>query len=283
MIENPQNHNKSPFGGGQRPGSVWDQFTRNFQQWTSGFNTGQQNASINFVSLNISFKESCLGAEKHIEYVQKQECVQCSGLGAKEGDYEICKVCGGAGQRISKQGFQLTRTICQPCKGKGIIIYRPCSLCQGKRYKQKKIKQKITIPPCIINGMVYEDKTPDGELLAIELNILKESEMTRPRGTLDIHSKHRLSLKEALLGCKINVQTILGEKTVTVKECTSYGDKLRLKDCGAKHPQQDTLGSHIIHIQIDFPETLTQTQRNLLEEVFSANSNDKQGEPVRSD
>jgi molecular chaperone DnaJ len=126
--------------------------------------------------------------------------------------------------------------------------------------------------------MIYEEQIPDGDILAVKINVIKDPRMQRPMSSLDIFSKRKLSLKEALLGCKIKVQTIHGEKTVTVKECTSHGDKLRLKGCGAKHPQQDSHGSHIIQIEVEFPKKLTNKQRETIKEVFNDDNNSK-GEP----
>jgi molecular chaperone DnaJ len=280
MIESPENHKKSPFGGGANRGSAWDNIARNFQQWASGFaQHGQsQNEAAGFVSVDISFKESCLGVEKDIQYTKKEECAPCGGIGAKEGDYEMCKVCGGAGQRIIQQHFQVIRMSCSACEGRGIVIRRTCSDCHGKRFKAVKANQRVHIPSCIPDGMIHEEPMPGGGILAVRVNVIKSENMTRQMNSLDIHSKQKLSLKEALLGCKIKVHTIHGDKTVTVKECTSHGDKLRLKDCGAKHPYQNSHGNHIIHVQVEFPNSLTKEQRGLIEEVFNGNNNNSKGE-----
>ena len=58
----------------------------------------------------------------------------------------------------------------------------------------------------------------------------------------DIHTDHKLSISEAILGTKIKVSTFFGQKEVDVPPATHHGDIIRIKGYGAKYPIQ---GDHI--------------------------------------
>jgi curved DNA-binding protein len=103
-------------------------------------------------------------------------------------------------------------------------------------------------------------------ILNIRLHVNSANDMLR-KG-LDIYTKERVSLKEALLGGKITVDTLHGEKRVSIKECTAPGTKVRLKGCGAKHPHKEEYGNHILVIEVEFPHSLKEEQKNKIKEVF---------------
>jgi DnaJ-class molecular chaperone len=274
MIENPQNNrNKSRSRGPSGPGAsaaetIKDWFSSQFSNM-GGFQT---RGSVPFVSIDISFKESCLGVQKNIEYTNKVKCDNCVGVGAAEGDYEPCSTCEGTGTRMIRKGFTVDIITCQTCSGRGVQILKACGKCNGVGATTQKFKQMLSLPSCITNG-TFQVVTEQGSTINVKINIIRHANMDRQNGTADIYSTHSLSLKDALLGCKIGVQTIHGDKTVSIQECTSHGTKVRLRDCGAKHPQTQKYGNHYIAIEVNFPDKLTPKQRSIVQEVFDDTSN----------
>lgn len=259
-----------------RPNSVAD-ILKKWAQW--GFNvqtnTGFVHEEPSIARVSLTFEESCFGASKEIEYNVSHECRACNGIGAEEGDYDRCGDCDGTGHRVMQQAFQTGIITCPSCGGRGARIRKPCSKCKGRRIQSKREKQSINIPSAVSDGMVYNLNSLDGKPVSVQIRVMKDAEMTRLRGSLDIHSEKKLSLKEALLGCKVQVRTIHGEKSVNIEECAHPGVKVRLKGCGAKNPTTGDFGNHIIHIDVDFPTKLTEKQRELLNEVFHDNDRDE--------
>lgn len=273
-IQNPQNYNRG--GGGS--GSAWEDMFGGFGKWASNFSKGFgfNSDPVEFVSVSLSFKESCLGAKKEISTTDKSNCSDCSGLGAKKGDYDNCATCKGAGVRIIKTAFQTSVTNCPACGGKGKTILKPCESCSGRGFKNSKISRTIEIPPCTDNGTIYHLQTSSGQMIAVRVYVKEDEHMTRPSGSLDVVSRVEVPLVDALLGCEITVNTINGEKIVSVKECTEGGTKMRLKGCGAKHPSKDWYGNHIVKVEVKFPEKLTEKQKEIIKEVF--NESERKGD-----
>lgn len=263
-----------------RPNSVAD-ILKKWAQWgfnvqtSSGFGFQEEPA---FARVILTFEEACFGVSKEIEYNISHECGTCNGVGAESGNYSECTTCDGTGHRVMQQAFQTGVVTCPSCGGRGVRITKPCSKCNGRRVETKKEKQKVDIPSSVSDGMVYNARSKDGYPISIQVRVKKDLEMARPRGSIDVHSERKLSLKEALLGCKIQVRTIHGDKTVTIEECAHPGVKVRLKGCGAKNPNTGDFGNHIIHIDVDFPTKLTDKQRELLNEVFDDNNNKQKGQ-----
>ena len=80
----------------------------------------------------------------------------------------------------------------------------------------------------------------------------------------DIHSDVPMSLDEAVLGGKIEVQTIGGPLTVTVPPGSNTGKTLRLKGRGIT-PGKGTAGDHYVHLKVVLPETPDAELKSFLE------------------
>lgn len=68
----------------------------------------------------------------------------------------------------------------------------------------------------------------------------------------DWHAEVPISLPEAVLGGKIEVETTDGPVTVTVPEGANSGTVLRLKGKGAQRPD-NTRGDHLVHLTVMLP------------------------------
>ena len=245
-----------------------DDLMRKWEAWGFG---GQKTKPLptSYAKVSISFVDSCLGVNREIVYDVNRTCVSCDGVGAKSGNFNICKKCKGSGHQIVNQGMQLNVTACGGCSGQGYIITKKCTGCKGKKTKASIEKQQITLPSGISNQMNYNVKTKDGGNVVVSVHVQSHPSMQRQVGHIDVHSEAKISLKDSLLGCKIEVETVHGLKIVTLKECTQSEAKIRLKGCGAKHPYNTEFGSHIVHVVVKYPEKLTEEQRDKIKEVFN--------------
>ncbi|HEY9079739.1 DnaJ C-terminal domain-containing protein [Magnetovibrio sp.] len=71
---------------------------------------------------------------------------------------------------------------------------------------------------------------------------------------LDVYSDEAVTLAEALLGGRIEVQTIHGPVLVTVPEGSNSGTKLRLKTKGIHRHGSDLRGDHYVSLKVMLPE-----------------------------
>jgi len=262
-ITNPDSANANQKGG--FGGFNWQNISDMFGQFSGG-NRAQQNRYV--VDHKLSFKESCFGVTKDISFLLEKVCAPCKGVGALDGDYTTCAACNGSGSQTRQLGsITISGGVCPACRGQGKSITNPCKDCGGQGHKAKKETRSITFPPCIDNGAIFHLVLEDKSILSIRAFVEQPKDMMRQG--VDVYAKHKISLKDALLGGKITVETLHGTKSVVIKECTGPDTKVKLKTCGAKHPNKDEYGNHIMIIEIEFPQSLTENQKEKLREVFS--------------
>lgn len=268
MIKNPQNHRKAAQQQSGPIPNVADWFRHQQQRWNP-FGRQQPAESVYHVQAHQTFRENCMGGQKELSYNASTPCTECNSVGATTGNYQTCQTCEGSGMRTANgRGFQWMSITCEPCGGKGLLITTPCGTCRGAGQTNKKKTLKIDLPPCMRQGVNHQVEADDGDVLLLQVVVAPEPAMQRPDGTADIHSRAEISLKDALLGCKIPVQTLHGEKIMSLRECTVPGTRAKLKGLGAKIPNKDAHGNHIVHVEIKFPDSLTSEQRKAIETMF---------------
>jgi len=270
-INNPSNYAREANRGG---GGGWADVRQKYNDFRQGHNINinmepQQQQVV--TELTLTFKESCLGTRKKVDYKADRVCKPCSGVGAKPDGFTKCNTCDGKGKQVIKNFIMFNIVPCIDCQGRGYTIQTPCKICKGNGSTEKSASIDVDIPPCIDNGMQYNYQTHTGEMVIIILKVAPQG--TLRRENLDIFSKRILTLKDALLGCKIDIDTINGDKKVTIKPCTNPGSKVRLQGLGAKNRNQDLFGDHYVHIDVKFPQTLTEEQLEQIAEVL----NDREG------
>jgi DnaJ-class molecular chaperone len=87
------------------------------------------------------------------------------------------------------------------------------------------------------------------------------------RNGLDILLDLPLSVKEAVLGAKIDVPTIDGESTLTVPPGTSGGAKLRLRSKGIDDPRSGRRGDMIVTVRVIVPKDVSDEGRAALDQI----------------
>ena len=105
---------------------------------------------------------------------------------------------------------------------------------------------------------------PAGDLY-VEVNVQPHDTYSREKNNLICEKE--ISLKEALLGTKITVQT-LDNKNIELKvpPCTQPGATLRIKKHGIKTTRET--GDFLVKFKVRLPEKLTAEQKKAVEELF---------------
>jgi DnaJ-class molecular chaperone len=124
-----------------------------------------------------------------------------------------------------------------------------------KRISVNGAQTDITIPSGVEDGQVLRLRgkgakgIPNGDLL-VKITIRTDKKYIIQG--LDVYSDLHLSLKEALLGAKIEVATPLGNVAMTIKPNANSGQLLRLKGRGIA--KNDKIGDLYIKLLISLPE-----------------------------
>lgn len=123
----------------------------------------------------------------------------------------------------------------------------------------------ITVPVGVTEGQVLRLRGKGGEGSAggapgdalVEIRVRPSADFKRTGS--DVQSEVPITIDEAVLGAKVEVQTIDGRVTLTIPKGTSSGRVFRLKGKGITAPGSATAGDHLVTVRIVLPEAIDET------------------------
>lgn len=234
--------------------------------------------------LTISFLDAAKGVQKEIEIVKRDTCWTCEGSGVRPGHSPImCSACQGRGQVVRSQGFFRVSTTCPNCQGEGRIIKDPCQDCQGMGLVRATKKVALKIPAGVDSGARMRLQSqgeggrrggPPGDLYVV---IHVEPHEFFERHGDDVYCRIPVPMVQAALGCKQEIMTLSGPKTITIPKGIQSGNSITLKSEGFPQLRGYGHGDMMIEIQVVTPANLTKRQEELLRE-FAEIEEEKKGE-----
>lgn len=243
------------------------------------------------VKMPITLEEINSGVTRKIKYKRTGQCGSCMGNGSKNGtSVDYCTVCDGKGQRevVSKTviGNITTYTPCFTCGGNGKKVIEICGLCDGRGSSFQNAMEEIKIPAGVWSGMeiigVGLGNAPVGEgtsgNLIIEIEEIPNKKFKRNKQHL--HLEKTINYADAVLGGKVDVETIDGKKlSMTIPKGTKDGKALKLKGEGIKYIEEKRdrhgrisvgnvlIGDLVVTIKIDVPDKIGEEESELLEKM----------------
>jgi len=230
------------------------------------------------MSLKLEFLEAIFGLEKELSFTKNVSCNHCHGKGAEPGSkLNTCSTCGGTGRvtRIQRTilGNIQAQSSCSACGGEGQYYSQKCTKCGGSGLYRENIKLKVKIPAGINEGESIrlsgqgeagEKGAPAGDLyLRIKINTHK----TFVRDHYDIRTEAVISVKQAILGDKIDIETVHGSIKLKIPTGTQSGTVFKLKEKGVIKLHNRGLGDHYVRVVVNIPANLDKKQRVLLENL----------------
>ncbi len=226
-------------------------------------------------SVFISFEEAARGCKKQVDVTLVEPCPQCGGSGAASPSaVKTCPQCGGSGQERRVQqtpfGQMQTQTTCSRCRGRGRIIETPCKTCHGSGQVTRRQTVGINIPAGIDDGQVLsirgkgnagQNGGPAGDL-QVQISVRPHPLFER-RG-YDILCELPLTFSQMALGAEIQVPTLDGNVTQTIREGTQPGEILRLRGKGIPYLQGRGTGDELVRLTVEVPRNLTGEQKKAL-------------------
>lgn len=230
------------------------------------------------LNLNLDFKEAIFGLEKEIKFSKNAACSHCHGQGHEPGaKVDTCPDCHGSGKVIRLQrtilGNIQTQAICPRCEGEGKIYSQLCAQCSGSGVRRESVNIKVKIPAGINNGESIrlsgqgeagQKGAPAGDLY-LRIKIAGDPQFIRDG--YDIKTEEKISIKQAILGDKIDIETIYGSLKLKIPEGTQSGTVFKLKDKGVSKLHGRGLGDHYVKIIVNIPSNLSRKQKSLLAEL----------------
>lgn len=231
------------------------------------------------LDLKLDFREAVFGGEKEIRISHLETCEVCTGSGAKPGTRpRTCPTCSGSGQvrRATRTPFgSFTQvSVCPTCNGGGQVIEDKCDSCGGKGQKQETKKLKITVPAGVDSGTRLRVSGegdagarggPAGDLY-VYLFVNEDAEFQREG--INILSDVKISYLQAILGCRIEINTVDGATELPIPPGTQPGTVLTLENKGVPRLGNPvSRGDHLIKVLVDIPTRLGTEERTLLEQL----------------
>jgi molecular chaperone DnaJ len=267
--QNPEKYApRSPFGGGGFGG-----FSVNLNDLFGGLNNEPQQKQINLppivFNIDISFQESILGISKELKYTRCIKCDTCNGTGS-EAISNGCTSCNGFGKITRRSGNTVFTSACSKCQGKG-VKKKDCIACIGKAIKDTDVSGSVNIPPGTKNNDIlrlqgaghYTGNSIFGDAyghVSINVKVIPEDNMLLV-GT-DVVSTLKLSMADALVGCKREIKTVLGMKEIEVIPMSRNNDEVEIKGCGVAN----TNGTHRVVLDVAYPDNTDELIEFLLSE-----------------
>lgn len=268
--------------GFQHPfGDIFSQFTNQQQQ------RHQRGADIQQI-VDLNFEEMLFGAEKLINYTRQTSCTACSGTGSQDKKTTKCSRCAGAGRVIFYRqmgpiNFQET-TSCPECAGLGVKVENPCVPCTGSGVVPQQNNITASIPAGSQTGMnlslqgmghsCSRGLGPSGDLI-LSISVRNRPNVTVEPHTLSLLVKVRLSVLDALIGSKVDVNVPDYEKNemtsikLTIPPGTYSGQKFRITQKGIRNIQDaQRIGDMIVEIEHIVPAITEPTEVEIIKNLI---------------
>jgi molecular chaperone DnaJ len=232
------------------------------------------------VKAEVSLECIATGGELDVTYKRLSSCTTCKSSGCRPGTFPSrCQGCGGAGQVRGSGFFSLPRS-CDRCAGRGQIIDSPCHECCGAGRIKSPTTLRVPIPLGMqaghrlrVSGEGHEGvhDGQDGDLYIVVTE--KEHEEFTREGP-DLYCTVALSFPKAALGGQVSAPTLDSAVKIKVPEGTRSGSVLRVKGRGLPNLNGADRGHLYVKLMVDTPQSLSPTQRRLLEEFQTTLTDD---------
>lgn len=242
------------------------------------------------LDIELDFEEAAFGVEKEIKIDHLEMCKDCYGTGAEPGTKpSVCPECNGKGRvaHVTRTilGSIQQVTVCPKCGGTGQIIGSPCKKCKGEGRIETEKTIKVKIPAGVDNnskirvakeGDAGKNGGSSGDLYIV-MYVKPHKEFRRDG--FNVYSEKYISVPQAVLGDTIVVNTIHGEKEISIPAGIEYGKTLVLKNAGIPylgHPEKR--GDHVVMIKYKPPKSINEEEKRLYRKLFELSENRKPNE-----
>lgn len=230
------------------------------------------------VDVQIDFRDAVFGIEKEIKLNKNNDCDVCSGSGAEPGSHmKTCEQCDGQGQVRQMQrtilGSMQSVVSCPSCQGNGKQIDKKCKHCGGDGRVRNESVYKVKIPAGIDNGGTIrlsgkgESAGNGGQAGDLYVVVHVKTDKKFEREGYDIYTELRITYPQAVLGDKIEIDTLDGKKKLVVPEGTQSHQQIRLKGLGVPQLQGSGRGSHFVKVIVGVPKKVGRKAKKLLSEL----------------
>ena len=228
--------------------------------------------------VEVSLAEVVTGVQRQVTFEAVSTCEHCRGNGAEPGTpIHTCETCGGVGrvQQVRRTAFgQLVQTsTCPTCQGAGKVAEQPCDVCGGSGRELRERTWDIEIPPGIESGQririsgaghAGEPGGPMGDLYVL-VQVAEDERFDREGR--DLITVASVPATRAMLGGKLTVPTLEGEREVDLPAGAQPGHSIRLRGLGLPSIRERGRGDQYVLVDVTVPGKLSREQRERVERL----------------
>lgn len=239
-----------------------------------GFQAGPRRGGDLAYQLTIGFREAVFGTETIFELERPSACNVCGGQGVDLSASKPCSACQGTGRTVKTQGQKQFMTTCQTCGGSGRQgPVRPCAACGGQGQTVVREKIKARIPAGVDDGSRVRlagkgqpglEGGPPGDLF-LEIQVRPDPIFNRQGH--DLYRDVPVGLLDAVLGGKVEVDTLSGRAALKIAPGTQSGQKLRLKGQGIPASGNKPAGDLYVTTRVLIPRELSPEAKEAFEKL----------------
>ena len=238
------------------------------------------------IRVNITLEDAAFGGTRDLSIDTAITCGVCKGAGTAANTSLVeCSMCRGGGQVQQVQrsfiGQVMTAHRCPQCNGFGNLLPHPCLECVGDGRVRTRVNISIQIPPGVEDGSRMQ-MTGQGEVgpgggpkgdLYVEF-VEKAHPIFQRRGD-QLHATLPLPMTAAALGATLEVETLDGPVSVSVKAGTQSGTTITLAGHGMPRLGRNGRGELQVHLAVQTPTALTEEQEELLRQLAAIRGEEK--------
>jgi molecular chaperone DnaJ len=229
-------------------------------------------------TLEIDFEEAVFGVQRDITVRTASACSGCGGSGARPGTTPTtCSACGGTGEvrrvRQSLLGQMVTASPCQRCGATGEEVRSPCPQCGGEGRVADSRTWTVDVPAGVDHGVTLRlpgrgaAGARGGSPGDLYVHLAVRPHPRFERRGFDLVHERRISMAQAALGVKLNLETLDGEEELNIAPGTQSGTVLRLRGRGVPHVEGRGRGDLLVHVVVEVPTDLSPAQEELLRQL----------------
>lgn len=274
---------KSPFtsrGGGH--GFNMDDIFSQFGDMFGGFSRHQhppkRKGGDLRVQIQVSLEEIIFGTSKKVKYKRQKPCQPCNGKGGT--GKKTCATCNGFGRRnVTQQtpfGVISSTQLCNHCGGTGQVVSNFCVRCNGAGTNSEEEVVNIDLPKGVSNGMSlvmdgYGNFVRGGIAGNLQVVISEVPDDKFKREGNDIHLVHIITVSQAVLGSKQNVETLEGYLTLDINPGCESGKVFSFPGRGIpillNNGTNSGRGTLYVKVNVKIPKNITEEQRVIYQEL----------------
>lgn len=236
--------------------------------------------------VTIAFDDALTGVTVPLRLTGEAPCTTCRGTGAKAGTTpRVCPKCEGTGHVNRNAGAFAFPEPCQECRGRGLVVDDPCTVCHGSGRAKSSTTVQARIPAGVRDGARVrlagkggpgENGGPKGDLF-VKVHVGTHPVFGRSHDNVTVTVP--VTFPEAALGGEVLVPTP-GGGTVTLKvpAGTRNGRTFRIRGRGYRKGDGN-VGDLLATVEVAVPANLSTKAR----EALGAYAKASDGQDPRAD